>query len=286
MIGVAFGIGAALCWGCADYFASVSARRTSAFGTVFGMHVTSLVLMTLIASTTGLFVHVGIADIWPFILLGVVGTLTFLSLYRALEIGPISVVCPIVSANAVVTLLLAVAILGDRLNGIQTMMILVTLVGVVLTSTDVRQLRNLQRRSLSAVALALAAMLGFGGFTFGVSYYSHRLGWFMPVFAARIAAGLCLFSIAAAARVNPLKSFAVGALLLVTAVGVLDTAGYFSFNFGIRHTETSIVAASSATLALVPVVLGVVLLEERPVLNQWVGVVLTLAGVMALGATI
>jgi drug/metabolite transporter (DMT)-like permease len=55
------------------------------------------------------------------------------------------------------------------------------------------------------------------------------------------------------------------------------------FNVGVRHAATSIVATASAPYAVVPIVMGVSLLRERPTPVQWSGVALVIGGLVTLG---
>ena len=72
-------------------------------------------------------------------------------------------------------------------------------------------------------------------------------------------------------------------LPVIALLAALDTGGYVAFNLGTGHADTAIVAGAAAPYAVVPIVLGVVLLGERPAVVQWVGIVLVLVSVAALG---
>ena len=64
---------------------------------------------------------------------------------------------------------------------------------------------------------------------------------------------------------------------------MVDTAGYAFFNLGAERAATSVVATASAPYAVVPIVMGVWLLRERPSPVQWFGVALIIAGLITLG---
>ena len=82
--------------------------------------------------------------------LGVLGGLSYLAFYQALAIGPISIVSPIVSAYAAVTVVCAVLIGGERLGGGETVAIVVVMLGVVLASSDLAQMRHARAASRSS----------------------------------------------------------------------------------------------------------------------------------------
>jgi drug/metabolite transporter (DMT)-like permease len=67
---------------------------------------------------------------------------SYLAFYGALRIGPISIVSPIVAGYAAVTVLIAVIVLGERLPALEVTAAVVSLLGVVAASADVRALED------------------------------------------------------------------------------------------------------------------------------------------------
>ena len=82
------------------------------------------------------------AGMVPFaVALGALGVVSVAALYRGLAIGPVAVVAPVVASYVVITVILVVIFLGERLTIAQILAASVVFVGVVLTSTDARELR-------------------------------------------------------------------------------------------------------------------------------------------------
>ena len=303
-MGVALGLGAALSWGLADYFAAVASRGVGALRVVLGFHLAALIPLTVLVLATDSLAAVSPAQVALFVLVGAVGWVSYLAFYGALEIGPISVLSPIVSGYAAVTAVLAVLIAGNSLSSLQAIAVGITIAGAVFASADVREIARakLERRSAIGFLLALAAMGLLGGFVFGVSYYRGQLGWLAPIFLARGFATLFVLGHVMASRGGgrppatrtPAPEVAgaegvvgrrSGRLLgLMALLGALDTGGYICFNLGVGHAPTAIVAAASAPYAIVPIAMGVSLFGERPTRPQWLGVGFVVAGVVLLGA--
>jgi drug/metabolite transporter (DMT)-like permease len=317
---VALGLGAALSWGLADYFAAVASRGIGALRVVLGFHLFALVPLTVLVLATGDLAHVTARQLVFFVGIGAVGWVSYLAFYGALAIGPISVLSPIVSGYAAITVLLAVVIAGDTLSGAQSAAVGITIVGAMLASADVRAIvhTKLRRRSVLGFVLALCAMALLGGFVFGVSYYRAQIGWLAPIFLGRgFATVFLLAHVLAGGRAEPPASdenempeidmitagagpLAAGAvsvpddprstrrwrtlLGLLVLLALLDTGGYVFFNVGVGHASAAIVAAASAPYAVVPIIMGVSLFKERPTGAQWVGVACVIAGVIVLGA--
>jgi drug/metabolite transporter (DMT)-like permease len=283
-MGILLGLTAALSWGLADYFAALASRRTGSFRVVLGFHLAAMVLLTLLLVVTG----EGLSDVsggdlaW-FAFLGVLGGVSYLAFYQALAIGPISIVSPIVSAYAAVTVVCAVLIGGERLAGGETAAIVVVILGVLLASSDLAQTRHLERVALLGILLALSTAVVIGAFVYGVAYFSAEYGWLVPIFLARGFSTLFLVLVSLRGGEWRFTDRSPRLLMTIAGIAVVDTLGYVAFNFGVRHADTSVVATAAAPYAVVPIVAGVMLLHERPRASQWAGIGLVIAGLVLLG---
>jgi drug/metabolite transporter (DMT)-like permease len=317
IVGVLLGLGAALSWGLADYFAALASRGIGALRVVLGFHLFALIPLTVLVLATDGLAKVSGGQIAFFVGIGAVGWVSYLTFYGALAIGPISVLSPIVSGYAAVTVLLAVAFAGDALTALQAVAVALTIAGAMLASADVRAIvhARLERRSALGFVLALCAMALLGGVVFGVSYYRAKIGWLGPIFLVRAFATVFILGHVLAgggarppakveqpmpeidaitAGAGPLAAGAVSVperkqstrLLvgLLVLLALLDTGGYVFFNLGVGHASAAIVAAASAPYAVVPIVMGVTLFKERPTGPQWIGVACVIIGVIVLGA--
>ena len=283
-MGILLGLAAALSWGLADYFAAVASRRTGAFRVVLGFHLVAMTLLGLLVVATGEGLRdVSTSDLAWFALVGLLGGFSYLAFYRALAIGPISIVSPIVSAYASVTVVCAVLIGGERLGGGETAAIVVVLLGVLLASSDLAQVGALERIALVGILLALATAVLIGVFVYGVAYFSADYGWLVPIFLARGFSTLFLVAVSLRGGEWRFPDRSPRLVTMIVLIAVVDTLGYVAFNFGVRHADTSVVAAAAAPYSVVPIVAGVVLLHERPRATQWTGVALVIAGLVILG---
>jgi drug/metabolite transporter (DMT)-like permease len=252
---------------------------------VLFMHLAAMVLLTAVVLATDGLAHVSLGELGVLFGVGVVGWLSYLAFYGALAIGPISVLSPIISGYAAVTVLFAVVITSEHLSGLQAVAVGATIAGAMSVCIDfgaIAQAR-IEPRSALGFALALCAMVLIGGFVFGVSYYRSRVGWVAPIFLARGFATVFLAGnlLVTRGKRPPRPSRTV--LGIIALLACLDTGGYVCFNLGVGYTATAVVAAASAPYAVVPIVMGVSLFRERPTVSQWLGVGLVIAGVVTLG---
>jgi drug/metabolite transporter (DMT)-like permease len=283
-VGIALGLGAALSWGLADYVAALSSRRAGALRVVLGFHLVATALLAIAVFGSG----DGISDVsggnlvW-FAFVGALGWLSYLAFYRALAIGPISIVSPIVSAYAAVTVICAVLISNERLAGGEAIAVAVVLLGVVLASSDLRQVRAIERLAAVGLVLALATAVLIGSFVYGVAYFSDEYGWLVPIFLARALSTVFILGTAIQAGEWRFPTQSRTLIGMIAFIAVVDTIGYVAFNFGVRHADTSIVATAAAPYSVVPIAAGVLLIHERPSRAQWLGIALVIAGLVLLG---
>lgn len=284
---VLFGLITALFWGFADFAVTIVSRRLTTFQTTVGMHIGSVIfagILVIISEAPGSF---PVSKLWPFILIGIIGCVGYLSFFKSLNIGPLSIVSPIVSGYAVITVILAVVILAERPSPIQIFAIIVVFVGMGLASTELRSLKlaGLGATRSQGIPLAVIAMVMIGGYVFAIAYFADEFGWLVPIFLVRVFSTIFFLGGSAAARYPLFANLTAPLAIFMLLIGVVETSAYISFSFGIRIADTSLVATIASAYALVPITLGFLFLGERPAANQWVGISLVIAGLVLLGTT-
>jgi len=288
---VIFGLGAALGWGLADLLAAFSGRRIGSWATVVIAQLCSAVAITIVFVV----VRPDLGELgrvaWWLAPNSVIAAGAYLSLYRALELGPVAVVSPVLASYAVIPVLLAVALLGESLRGPQLAGVIVTIVGAVLTSTDARALRAGTHRMPAGLPWGIASAFLFGIATYVLGWASQRAGWLPALWLARVTAA-AIFGAAAVvvvlvkgrgASVAGRSAVGGSAIAIAAVLGLVDLAGTLSYSRGAEVGFVSIVTAVSATYPLIPVFGSVALFGERPAPNQYAGVAMVIAGLMLLG---
>ena len=277
------GVAAAIGWGVADYLAALTTRRLGTLRTSLGMQASSLVLIALAAGSIGQLPPLTPATLGYAALMGALGGVMLAALYRALALGPIAIVSPVAAANAAITVVLAVALLGERLSLMQVAAITATIGGVALASTDLRIVRETLGRPSDGVRLALLAMLGFGVLGFLLATVSRSYGALPMVVLLRAGTTALLVAFAAARR--PPLAVPTAAAAVIVLIGIVDTGGNLAYGYGATLGYASIVATASSAYPLIPFVLGVTVLRERIAPNQLAGVTLLLLGLLLLGVS-
>jgi uncharacterized membrane protein len=280
---VIFGLAAALGWGLADFGGAIAGRRIGSIVTVILGQVLSVSFMTVLLLVSG----ESTAAIRPILgwiaLNGVFTALAYMTHYRALELGPVAVVSPIGATFAVVGVALAIVVLDERPAALQLVGAAVTVVGVMLVSTDIRKLRAGTHGMPPGLPWAFVAAFSFGVAAFLLGFASQQAGWIAGLWASRAAQVTCYLPVAFIYR-KQLAALRPGpGLWVALAAGAADILGVTTYAAGAERGYLSVVLAASAVFPMIAVLLSIRYLHERLVPNQVVGVVLVITGLLLLG---
>lgn len=280
-----YGLAAALGWGLADFGGAVVSRRLgSAWTVLLSQACTAAVMSVLLVAG-----HHRLGALTPLmgwvVVNGLVGAAAYAFHYRALQLGPVAVVSPIGAAYALVGLVLAVALLGERPGAPAIAGAIVTVFGVMLASADLRRLIEGTHERAPGLPLALLSAFLFGVAGFILAWLSREAGWVVGLWSSRAGQLVALgaVSVALGQRGSPPEPVRRSAVAGALAVGLADLLGVVTYAAGAERGFVSVVVVASSVFPLIAVALSVLLLGERPVANQYVGVGLVAAGLLLLG---
>ncbi len=199
----------------------------------------------------------------------------FLCLLRALhsgDLGLVSALNALQGAYAAVVFVL----LGQRLTPLLGVALLLCATGGVLASFENRA------KTARGVPWAVASGLLFACVMVLYSY-AHAISWLSQ---AAISRSVSLLIAVPAALLT--GGFGLPRALRGTAVGagVLELGGLVCFTLALAMGPLTVAAITSTQFGTFAVILGVVLLHERPRRHQWVGLACTLVGVTLLAVAV
>jgi drug/metabolite transporter (DMT)-like permease len=281
---VIWGLLAALGWGTADFGAAVAGRRIGSFPTVIVAQAFSALAATLILLFAGESLDGLGGIIWIVVINGVATSSAYYMHYRALELGPMVVVSPIGAAYAVVGVALAVVILDERPGLLALVGAIVTIAGVMLTSTDLPKLRAGTHGRPPGLWWAVAAAICFGVAAFTLGRAAQLVGWVPSLWASRAAQAIC-FAPLVFVRRREFVGLAAAGIGFSLLTGSADLLGVITYSIGSERGFLSIVLAASAVFPMIAVAGSVAFLGERPVPNQYVGVAVVAVGLVLLGVS-
>jgi drug/metabolite transporter (DMT)-like permease len=261
----------------------MSSRRAGVALTALGMQVLGLVAIAIVVAALGRWPQFSAAQVPWALALAVVGTLSLVALYRAFALGPIAIVSPIVASYAALSVIGIVVFLGERLSGGQVAAIAAVFVGVIVASTDARELRRSLGNPVEGVRIGLAATIGFGIWGVILSAATHAADLFALIMIWRVI-GIAMVAAYVAYRRTPLTPLAVPSTLAIVAlVGILDTGANVLLMLGVESGYASFVMTGSGAYPIIPAVLAILVLRERLAPNQYLGVAILIAGLVGLG---
>ena len=275
MVAVALGIGAALCWGLADFLGGLRTRRLTLAVVLFVSQLTGLAAIAIVVAAGDL-ESPAFGDLVPAFLAGGCQLAGIAALYRALAIGTMSVISPISASGAAAIPVVVGVATGERPGVLVVIGMVAALIGVTL-ATRAPDSGQDGGSSRDALPLAALAALGFGGFYVGMNEAVSDVEPFWALLAARTSAGIVLIAVLLALR--PRLGVAPAALPSLALIGLLDVGANACFTFGAETGLLSVVSVLASLYPVGTVLLARAMLGERLIPIQTAGVTVALAGV-------
>jgi drug/metabolite transporter (DMT)-like permease len=210
---------------------------------------------------------------------GAAGCFGLACFYAAMARGPMSIVAPIASLGAVVPVTVGLA-RGDQPAAIQVVGLVLALAGIAMAVREAEHPHAVEVPARSVLLAALAGV-GFGTFFVGLdAAASHDALW--AAVGGRIGGSAAV--ILAALALRPALGLRRAALPALMAVAVLDTLANVLFAAATREGLLSLVAVAGSLYPVATILLARVVLHERLVRVQQLGVGLALVGVAMIAA--
>lgn len=277
MLGVALGLGSSVCWGVADFIGGLLARRISVLTVLYVSQIAGLVLafgMLVFLAGDGLATD----EAWAAAGGGALGALALGAFYRALAIGPVSVVATLASLGVIVPVAVGLA-RGESPEEVQAAGMVLAVAGSVLVARESSAERR--RANRTAVLLALLAALGFGIFFVGIDGAADSdAAW--AVAAAR-SGGVGVLLLASPLLRPDLRAAKPYAAPLAS-IGLFDVSANALLAVATTHGLLSLVAPSASLYPVVTVILARIYLKERVPAQRAVAIAIALSGVVLIAS--
>src|SRR5436190_3392443 len=272
-LAVLLALASSVAWGTADFAGGLISRRLPTLAVTVVSQSAGLAALLVAVAVAGLRFDgrsfaLGVAA-------GVGGGAGLAAFYRALALGTMSIVSPVVACGAVVPFAISLAT-GERPSGIALAGAAVALGGAVLASVE--ESRAPARERGRAIALAVVAAGALGLFTYFLGLGSREGSALSTLLGARVGSLACLLLLAFYRG----ASLWVGQIYVLVAVGLTDVAANALFALASTHGLLALVSVLGSLYPVTTVLLAHVVLGERLTGAQLAGVAVALAGVAAL----
>jgi len=284
-LGVVFALLALFGWGFGDFFTQKLTRKIGGWQTLFFIGTAGAILFLP-------FMINGQAKLalsnWS--LLAILGALVIINAplgLEALKRGKISVVEPVFGLELPLTVIFSVILAREKLMNYEAALIVLTFLGILLVVTA--NLKGWRTKIFFEAGVLLAGLnvigLALNNVIIGLS--SQQISpittiWFMHVVAAVSSASVIIFQ-------GNFRSLAVNLkknLWLICSLGLINNIAWLAYAYATVFVKISIAATISESYIIMATLLGIFINREKLNRRQIIGIILTVASVLILSATI
>lgn len=280
MIAILGGLGAAAAWALSTLCSSRSSRLIEPVSVVAWMMLVGLVITVPAAALSGVPARLGPGSGAWLAAAGVGNVVGLVLTYRALRIGQVALVAPLVSTEGAVAAVIAL-VAGEPLAAGVAFTLAVIVAGVWMASApDRNRTADPASHPTAAIVLAIAAALSFGASL----YTTARAGAELPVsWVVLSARAIGVVALALPLALTGRLELTRPAVPLVVASGLCEVLGFYAYTTGSRHdiAVASVLASQVGGLAALG---GYFAFGERLTRKRTLGVCTMLAGVAVLSA--
>jgi drug/metabolite transporter (DMT)-like permease len=285
-MGILLGLLTALTWGGADFVARFATHRMGTLRTMLYMQFTGFILLTILLPWLGGWGHLADGSGWPpwawGCVAGFFNAFSCLALYRAFEIGKMSVVAPISASYPALTLLIS-RLSGERLSYARVAGIVIILLGVVIVAGGEHAPHDNEgqpvQKNRRGIGWAAVASIGFGllFWLLGIRIIP-RVGAIQTVWMIRLTSTVLTAAVILFAK-QPIRLPRGNVRWMSLGMGVFDTLAFVLSNRGMQMEQVAVISVLGSLYGAVTVGLASIFLREHVSRWQWAGIVTIFAGI-------
>ena len=269
-------------WGIYDFLGGVFAKQIGSFKSLFWSQLAGLISIFLLAIFFKPGINIPVLVIILSFIAAILYSAGYLFFFKGFETGNVSIIAATMNLWAVFTMLFAFIFMGQRLSALQTVGVLMIILGATLASLNWSEIRN-QRFQLSAGVKEAA----FGAFFFGIFWniseiISEKVGWLLTTLF--IKSGIILFLLIISLltkQVIGLTKISTKTKTIILLMGGIEAGAVALVNYGLTIGDAILITPIASALSIVTIVLAVVFLKDKISKPQGFGIVMAVAGIIA-----
>ncbi len=281
-MGILFALAALLSWGLGDFLIQRSARKFGDWVALF--YITAFGSIVLFPFIYRDLVHALYSHMILLLVAGCAILFAALLDFEALRVGKISVIEPIYALEVVVTVMLSLYVINERLTFLQGLLVGSSMIGILLVSAkSFHHFKNI--RLEKGIWCALSASLGMGAVNFLFGFGSRAISplminWFTSMFIAIVA----LIYLISTSRFREVAADFRQNKRLIFNVSFFDNLAWIMFSYATLYIPIAIATSVSEGYIALASFLGFYVNREKLARHQIFGLLLVIISIVALGS--
>ena len=280
---ILLGILSALSFGIGDFLARFSSKEVGFKNSLFWMLVVGAIFYLILFYFFGDNLNPNSIGLSNSFLSGILIMFGLLFLYRGLQMGPVSIVAPIVATNPFFVFLIRF-FLGSEPSLTQWVSTLVVISGAILISISAESFKSsLGLNSKQIKESITISFMSSGMLAVGLIFSQEASNTMDPLETVIYIRFFSLIGIALLLLFTKSKIILTKkAIPIIFFHGILETTGYFCLVSAYAFDKVSIAVVISSGFGLVTVILARIIIKEQISKIQSLGIFLTFLGVVGL----
>lgn len=287
-ISIIVGLVAMLSWGIADFLQSTAIRKLGEYKTMFLSNFFGFLALIPFLFNKNMYA-IAMPNLLLLFFAGFSQVVAIVNFYKSMNIGEIAIVTPISASYPVVAVILMVVFLHAKLTFLSVIAIIILIIGIILTATDLRKLKHLHEAKGVKESLFALVLWGFYFFVislgasdttlFGINFpETHYMAMF---FYSTIINGAMMATYALMNKGFPKKEdFKSKKWVIVIITTIIYTIAWIVLNYGMTVGNPALITSISSLYPMICVVLAMIFNKEKLVINQKIGIATILLGLV------
>ncbi|MBL8091930.1 MAG: DMT family transporter [Anaerolineales bacterium] len=282
ILSILLGIGGMFGWGIYDFLGGVFAKQIGSFKSLFWSQLAGLVSILLLVFVFKSNFNVSGLIIFLSIIASILYSAGYLFFFKGFEIGNVSIIAATMNLWAVFTMSFAFLFMGQRLSSIQTLGVVMILLGATLASLNWNEIKNQNFQLSAGVKEAI-----FGAFFFGVFWnvseiISEQIDWVLTTLLIKfgIILFLLFFSFLTKQGIG-LAQIPKKTMYIILLMGVIEAIAVALVNYGLTIGDAILITPIASALSIVTILLAIIFLKEKITKIQGIGVSMAIIGIIA-----
>lgn len=282
ILSILLGIGGMFGWGIYDFLGGVFAKQIGSFKSLFWSQLAGLVSILLLVFVFKSNFNVSGLIIFLSIIASILYSAGYLFFFKGFEIGNVSIIAATMNLWAVFTMSFAFLFMGQRLSSIQTLGVVMILLGATLASLNWNEIKNQNFQLSAGVKEAI-----FGAFFFGVFWnvseiISEQIDWVLTTLLIKfgIILFLLFFSFLTKQGIG-LAQIPKKTMYIILLMGVIEAIAVALVNYGLTIGDAILITPIASALSIVTILLAIIFLKEKITKIQGIGVSMAILGIIA-----